>query len=145
MLTPQNSVLANITERLAALGIFERVGAFPDDVEKMGTRLPAALVADGDQQDYQQLPGYKLQFTWLLDVWLYEDESTKRAQVLNKLSGAVIAAMLQPGLGALSVEPLGVEKGEATAAPPDFHTPGVYHHLTVQRVRFALLLTDTRS
>ncbi|MCD4829622.1 MAG: hypothetical protein K8R90_09380 [Candidatus Cloacimonetes bacterium] len=148
MTTPQNNVLSAVKTALEATGLFARVGSFPDDVERLGARFPAALVGDGDQLDYRHLPGRRLQYAYNLDVWLYHDVSTDRRQTMNLLSDAVIGAALTPaGLGAsvTNIEALAVEKGEAAASPPDFHNPGVYHHLTVQRVRFAMLLTDTRS
>jgi len=144
----QNLVLATARQKLEATGLFARVGSFPDDAEKLGARLPAALLADGDQLDYRALPGRRVQYLYHLYVWVYHHAPTNRAQSLNLLTDAILGALLDPtgySANVTNIEAVAVEKGEAAAAAPDFHAPGAYANLTVQRVTLTMLLTDTRS
>ncbi len=144
----QNEVINWIKTLFSSEDLFEYVGEFPDDIDRIGRKLPAVLVQDGDQPEYVMLAGGQIRYSYEINVWLYHRPGQNRVITMNVLGDVIIDKVL----GAVGIaeyihnlEAVSIEKGEVRGEATDYHEPGIYNNLNIRKICFRMQILDTRD
>ena len=153
MINYQKDIIAQFKTAITAIGTstFKEVGEYPFDVPNIGSKYPAALVEDGneDKSSVEIQRNQSVTMDYLVPVWLYTQINQTRIATILDYQVAIEDAILDDSmLTALGVKIdcislLGVEKGDRQE-PLDMYSVGYDSNISIRKINFVVTFTTAR-
>jgi len=150
MATQQNDMLAEIVSRINDNAAnFANTGYYPYDLPTAKIKENIALVADGDEPEWQSRAGGCYANTYNVSVFLYikkreMEDTNSRILWANQMQMQVIDAIFKDDInldgegGCYEIVMDSIEKGDYVKDEFDKTQPGFYNSTIVRKINFVL-------
>jgi hypothetical protein len=146
----QYLVLLKLKEKLQAISGLNFVGIYPDDLDKIGQRFPAAMIKDSDEDIPQFNAGKQVRIAYTVKVIIYHELRLGYARIKDVLDlqiavvNAVTSGLMTLDGTVTQCNGYSVAKGDLTPAPLADGS-GYSGEVTQREIVFTFTLYDNRS